>query len=357
MEWAKPEFPRNQVDRAGVSILKSVSTPDGFEDYMKAIAVINNWRSSHSYPLNNFQVNLRQRARKIDASALVSQRLKRFESIVKKLARQQTSTMELSQMQDIAGCRAVLSAPADVYRLARAYQKGPSGKWLHTLVGQGKDYIQNPKLDGYRGIHLIFRYVGTAPNTGWDKLRVEMQLRSQHQHAWATALEAVDIFTKQALKANQGDTNWQRFFALMGSAIAMKEGAALVPGTPTSAMELREELAHLESTLGALNRLEHFRHAIRQGESLPDKQAAYYLLHLSFGKRIIEWNTFKWSESQEANARYTQLEQEVSGKSDEHVVLVRAASLSAMKRAYPGFFLDTELFLRLLSEFLTTPAA
>jgi ppGpp synthetase/RelA/SpoT-type nucleotidyltranferase len=92
--------------------------------------------------------------------------------------------------------------------LAKAYQKGPSGKWLHTLVGSGKDYIQNPKPDGYRSIHLIFRYVGTAPNNAWDRLRVEMQLRSQHQHAWATALEAVDIFTKQALKANQGDVNW-----------------------------------------------------------------------------------------------------------------------------------------------------
>jgi ppGpp synthetase/RelA/SpoT-type nucleotidyltranferase len=114
MEWAKPEFSRNQVDKAGVAIIKGVNPGGDLEEYINAIGVINNWRSSHSYPLNSFQVNLRQRARKIDSSALVSQRLKRFESIVKKLARAQTSTMELSQMQDIAGCRAVLSNPSDV---------------------------------------------------------------------------------------------------------------------------------------------------------------------------------------------------------------------------------------------------
>jgi hypothetical protein len=138
----------------------------------------------------------------------------------------------------------------------------------------------------------------------------------------------------------------------MGSAIAMKEGTPLVPGTPTSVSELKEELWSLERNLGASNRLEYFRHAIRQGESLPTQQAAYYLLHLSFEQRTIVWSTFKWNESQEANAKYTDLEQKVSGNPGEFVVLVRAASLSAMKRAYPGFFLDTELFLRLLGEAL-----
>lgn len=257
-------------------------------------------------------------------------------------------------MQDIAGCRAVVSNVADVYRLVKAYQKGATGKWLHTLVGAGKDYIENPKPDGYRSIHLIFRYVGTPPNHSWDRLRVEMQIRSQHQHAWATALEAVDIFTRQALKANQGDKDWQRFFALMGTAIALKEGSPPVPNTPTTPAELRDELRHLEQSLGASHRLEHFRHAIRESDKVvsADKQAAYYLLHLSFNERTVSWETFRWGQSQEANAKYTELEQKVAGNPDEHVVLVRAASVAAMKRAYPSFFLDAELFLRLVGEAL-----
>src|SRR3989344_2389410 len=48
----------------------------------------------------------------LDKSALVVQRLKRLPSILKKLKRRyegKEPTMNLSQMQDIAGCRAVLS--------------------------------------------------------------------------------------------------------------------------------------------------------------------------------------------------------------------------------------------------------
>jgi hypothetical protein len=339
-----------------MAIIKPIvnsTEPGAFDEYFGAIPIINNWRSAHSYPLNCFQTNLRHRARKIDSNALVSQRLKRFDSIVKKLSRDQTSTMELSQMQDIGGCRAVLSTTAAVYRLAKAYQKGPTKKWLHTLVGNGKDYILNPKPDGYRSIHLIFRYVGTHPNHGWDKLRIEMQLRSQHQHAWATALETVDVFTNQALKANRGDQDWQRFFALMGSAIAAREGMPRIPGTPLSNVELQDELRSLEESLDAINRIQYFRHSIHATQQKHQgNNAAYYLLHLSFNQKSISWETFAWNESQKANARYTELEQALAGTSGENVVLVKAGSLAAMKRAYPSFFLDAELFLRLVSEAL-----
>ena len=355
MEWAKPANPRNQVDRAGVTVItkkpiKPVSLDELFA-YQDAVDVINNWRSAHSYPLNCFQTNLRQRARKIDSVALVSQRLKRFESIVKKLERDQTSTLQLSQMQDIGGCRAVLSSTAEVYRLAKAYQKGPTRKWLHTLVGNGKDYIAHPKPDGYRSIHLIFKYVGTSPNHSWDKLRIEMQIRSQKQHAWATALEAVDIFTNQALKANSGNPRWQRFFALMGSAIAVSENHPRVPGTPISDIDLRAEIIELVDELRVFDTLEYYRHAIKEvSTQAASGKMAYYLLHLNFTESKISWQAFFWNESQKANQRYTDLEQSITGKSGELVVLVKATSFAAMKRAYPSFFLDTELFLRLVRD-------
>ena len=100
MEWAKPAYARNQVDKAGVAILKDLPDIDdpnlhiAFNEYLSAVEIVNNWRSAHSYPLNCFQTNLRSRARKISTKPLVSQRLKRFESIVKKLGRDQTSTLE-----------------------------------------------------------------------------------------------------------------------------------------------------------------------------------------------------------------------------------------------------------------------
>jgi hypothetical protein len=66
----------------------------------------------------------------------------------------------------------------------------------------------------------------------YNGLRIEMQLRSRLQHAWATAVETVGTFLRQALKSSQGEGAWLKFFALMGSALARREHTPLVPGTP-----------------------------------------------------------------------------------------------------------------------------
>jgi hypothetical protein len=354
MAWAKPEHIRKDVNRAGQAIARSESI--NIEEYVRSLDVINNWRSAHSYPLNSFQINLRARARKVQTAPLISQRLKRLESIISKLIRDQTSTMQLSQMQDIGGCRAVLQSNKEVYEVASSYRSGVTKKFLHELIGEGKDYIQNPKTDGYRSIHLIFRYVGTPENNAWDRLRIEMQLRSFAQHSWATALEAVDIFTRQALKANRGNEDWQRFFALMGSAIARQERCPLVPGTPEDARDLRREIQHYAERLDVLNVLPGFSNAIQIAHGIGQKNASYYLLHLSFNTRKVSWNTFSWNESQRANEIYTRLEQDNSDRAGEYFVLVKADSLSAMKRSYPSFFLDTGVFARMVADAAGLPA-
>jgi ppGpp synthetase/RelA/SpoT-type nucleotidyltranferase len=59
--------------------------------------------------------------------------------------------MTLSQMQDIGGCRAIVSSVADVRKLVRSYEKSDI---KHSLT-QKDDYIVSPKASGYRGVHLI----------------------------------------------------------------------------------------------------------------------------------------------------------------------------------------------------------
>jgi ppGpp synthetase/RelA/SpoT-type nucleotidyltranferase len=76
-----------------------------------------------------------------------------------------------------------------------------------------KDYIKEPKPDGYRSYHLICRYQGIHQDGAYKGLRIEIQIRSAMQHAWATAVETIDAFTGQALKTNiSGDVTWKRFF-------------------------------------------------------------------------------------------------------------------------------------------------
>jgi (p)ppGpp synthase/HD superfamily hydrolase len=192
MDWISPQYSRRQVDTAG-EIFASES-PD-FEELNEALGTINNWRSSHSRPLYTFRLGLRRHAEKVDDNALVAQRIKRLSSIYFKLSL--SPNMKLSQMQDIGGCRAVVSSVHDVRQLVKRYK---ASDIKHKLLSED-DYIQHPKTSGYRSYHLIYKYFSDKKATH-NGLRIEVQIRSQLQHAWATAVETVGTFVRQALKSS-----------------------------------------------------------------------------------------------------------------------------------------------------------
>ena len=173
MAWSIPEFKLDKVNAAARQLSEQPFPLVGDS----ALSIINNWRSSHSYPLNTFQITLRNKARKCEREVVVAQRIKRLESIHAKLARQKN--MRMTQMQDIAGCRAVLKSMKNVTRLVDAYK---NSHFDHKPRGE-KDYINNPKKDGYRCHHLIFEYVVTDATKAYSGLKVEIQIRTQLQHA------------------------------------------------------------------------------------------------------------------------------------------------------------------------------
>lgn len=309
-----------------------------------ALTVINNWRSAHSYPLNTFQMTLRRKGRKLERGVIVAQRIKRLESIHAKLARQ--PSMRMSQMQDIAGCRAVFRNMANVQRLVQRYK---TSQFDHVYRGE-KDYISKPKTDGYRCYHLVYEYKGTPQTQEYTGLRVEIQIRTQLQHAWATAVEAVGIFTKQALKSNQGDEDWLRFFALMGSAIAAIEECNPVPGTPTDKGALIDEIEALANKLHVGQMLTMYTTSIVALGSAKD--AKYFLLELDVANKKVSYRQYKALQSEEANRRYTELESLLPDDSDNQIVLVSVENLNALRRAYPNYFLDTNAFNHLVTRVL-----
>ena len=154
----------------------------------------------------------------MDASPLVAQRTKRLNSIGLKLDRE--PRMKLSQMQDIGGCRAVVKSVVAVRRLHDFYRDESEMKHKFSKCD---DYIKQPRLSGYRGIDLVHRFHSDKKaGEPWNGLKIEMQLRSQYQHAWATAVETVGTFLGEALKSASGPDEWLRFFALMGSVISLR---------------------------------------------------------------------------------------------------------------------------------------
>lgn len=337
MEWATPQFARPDVDRAGRDLVSAPFPPQ--DDH--TLSVLNNWRASHSYPLNNFQTNLRSKVRNIElGNAIVAQRIKRLESIYAKLSRH--PTMRLSQMQDIGGCRAVMKNMRNVRKLIQRYE---GSSLRHKLTGE-KDYIANPKHDGYRSHHLIYEYAGRGNKDCYSGLKIEIQIRSEMQHAWATAVEAVGIFTHQALKSNQGSEDWKRFFALMGSVIAALEECETVPGAPTDKNVLVLELNALIQLLNIREVLSYYNTTIQYVNTIKD--AKYFIVRMDFDGRSINVERFKAQESKLANTKYIQMESQIKKGANVQVVLVSVDSLTALKRAYPNYFLDTSRFASLV---------
>lgn len=331
MKWIEPKFSKERVKQAGASLLSADIKSDEFK---KAVPVFHNWRSSHAFPMQIMLDLLRKNSIKIDKSSFVVQRLKRVPSIFQKLAREKN--MSLNRMQDIAGCRAVVSDVNKVRKVFSSLKQSRTKNVLHKEY----DYIQTPKLSGYRGIHLIYKYNGSKPQ--FNGMQVEIQIRSKVQHSWATAVEVVGAFTKQALKASTGDSRWLELFKYISVEFSKLEGCPIDPRYEQ--VDTFKEMHKLVGELELAERLSAFKVATKTITSKMEKGAGYYVLVLDMGEKVINYIRFPKKELDQATDCYNKYETECELDSMKDVVLVSAASLRDLKKAYPNYFSDTTEF-------------
>ena len=113
----------------------------------------------------------------------IKARLKSVESLMEKIERKGLSfcveDIE-NNIFDVAGVRVICSFPEDIYMLADALLRQDDIRCIAR-----KDYIKNPKPNGYRSLHLIVE----TPIFLHDKkrmMRVEVQLRTIAMDFWAS---------------------------------------------------------------------------------------------------------------------------------------------------------------------------
>jgi hypothetical protein len=336
MAFPKPQFTKGEINRAGEILAEDSPL---IEDLDWTANVLGNWRACHGYPINTFQATLRARLKTIDDTAIVAQRLKRTISIVEKLRR--FDTMRLARMQDIGGLRAIVSNVAKVRELRETYSRI---HFKHVLISE-KDYIANPKTDGYRSVHLVFRYCNDrAPD--YNGFAVELQIRSRLQHAWATAVETMGTFLRQALKARQGERSWLEFFEITGSAFAFIEKSPLVPGyEKLTRHETYRKVAEAERDLGVLQKLRGFSLAV-DAITTERGRGSYHLIILNSSKKTVSVRPYGTDNLQEAMDDYARTESRISSGEPIEAVLVSAGPIELLRRAYPNYFLDTNEFVR-----------
>ncbi|MDQ0818857.1 putative GTP pyrophosphokinase [Bacillus pumilus] len=110
-------------------------------------------------------------------------RIKSFESIVNKLARKGcdiTTQCAKEYIHDIAGVRIICSFIQDIYNIMDVLRQREDLKILEV-----KDYIQHPKPNGYRSLHLIVEIPVYLTNRV-ELVKVEIQVRTIAMDFWAS---------------------------------------------------------------------------------------------------------------------------------------------------------------------------
>ena len=113
----------------------------------------------------------------------IKSRIKSMDGIFKKAKKKNIPiTMEGIEegIRDIAGVRVICSFPEDIYMLADCLLKQDD-----VVLVERKDYIKNPKDNGYRSLHLIVEIPIFLQNEK-KQMKVEVQLRTIAMDFWAS---------------------------------------------------------------------------------------------------------------------------------------------------------------------------
>ncbi len=136
----------------------------------------------------------------------IKSRVKSLESIIEKLNRKNLPfTMDAieANIHDIAGLRVIVNFPEDVYKIRDGLLKQDD-----VILLKEKDYIKNPKKNGYRSLHLIIQ-TPIFLSTGKKMMEVEVQIRTIAQNFWASLEHQVyyknDIEGKEIIRKELKD--------------------------------------------------------------------------------------------------------------------------------------------------------
>lgn len=113
----------------------------------------------------------------------ISSRIKTPGSIVEKLKRNHwdiSAESVFENLHDVAGVRVICSFVDDIYSIAEVLLKQDDIRLIRE-----KDYIKNPKENGYRSLHLIVE-VPIFLTDRTEYMQVEVQIRTIAMDFWAS---------------------------------------------------------------------------------------------------------------------------------------------------------------------------
>lgn len=203
---------KEKVNRCGELLRAWWTSSDPWSDAVgDAYDVLWDFRRGFQYPMQKTAVGVRQFVRGESSQVVVAQRLKRLPQIIHKLNRMPST--KLARIEDIGGCRAILVTRSEIDGVMKRIRRN----WD---VKRERDYIEQPKPSGYRGVHAVVER---------DGRRIEIQLRTPGQQDWAENVERWAGRYRIPLKDEQGPAEVLNWFRLAADGIASEELGISLP--------------------------------------------------------------------------------------------------------------------------------
>ena len=159
---------------------------------------------------------------------MIKSRVKKPESIIEKLHRRGFPISVESvreNLYDVAGIRVICSFVDDIYTISEML----TSQTDITLISQ-KDYIEHPKPNGYRSLHLIVE----IPVFFADKMRpmrVEVQIRTIAMDYWAS------LDHQLRYKKDDMDENYRKEIEMR-----LKRCADMITATDAEMLDIRKNI-------------------------------------------------------------------------------------------------------------------
>ncbi len=159
-----------------------VLNPDARNSIMRRFVTLQRETGDVVHKIN---ADIRTELDKAQIEADVYGRAKKPYSIWRKM---QEKDLAFSRLSDIYGFRIICADVADIYRILGVIHQ----RW-RAVPGRFKDYVSQPKNNGYRSIHTTV--------SGRDGKRVEVQIRTREMHEVAEAGVAAHWAYREGVRA------------------------------------------------------------------------------------------------------------------------------------------------------------
>jgi GTP diphosphokinase len=176
----------DEVDRSIVQVPEIVQVPAGMLAFAKQFQEVMMMYTcairevKTKFEVLNDELSVRNKRNPIE---MIKSRVKKPMSIVEKLSKRgQPITLEsmISNLDDVAGVRVICSFLDDIYEVSDMIAKQDDIKIISI-----KDYIKNPKENGYRSYHMIIE-IPVFFSDRKQAMKVEVQIRTIAMDFWAS---------------------------------------------------------------------------------------------------------------------------------------------------------------------------